>query len=623
MPLLQHFRSRTLPTYADTEGEYGEHHLEADKVALELAIKHQFNNPDDQRLTLDPGNVMCEALIVDLMNTFFPLPDEGDSLNYYLTKGGAPKKLIIIIDTFEKVTGLLNAWLLESFLPYLYQKRFGDFQSYRTSFLPEGTYVRDFFDVRIIIAGRERLSLTDQERRWDRYRDTMQEMRVGPFTSDELKQYLKLNGVEVNGQVDQIMQMTQGLPYLVSLWVDASKAEAQGAERAFVNALAEQRIFWYKSPEQREWIRSAAFLDWFDADALQCFSPIGGQAQRAYEYLRNTSEVARPSSAQPGKFELHEIIRTALRESTLQESSDRALSYRESAAAFYDACDLLERFEPKERQLLRRLAYFARFDDAAITEYFGGEAHLIRELIEKAPDLFSNDGGMFSLLPEPLRKLKRYNRCADNTTYQQYVDEVRELWARRREQLNNEIESMQEGIEQAENVLRQTVAEHRMRADLQVRAQHDLNLLQAEMHTAKRRWNRRLSTRDALVARTSFFLMALSALVVLFADVLPFDPSTRTLLRTAGLVVTLMFLAIFSLMVGRILYMRSRRQEHESLRDDVVSLEQRLLQKQYEFHDLAARVGKTESESQSLHQRIDELKEGIRKRAAWLDQPYV
>jgi hypothetical protein len=451
----------------------------------------------------------------------------------------------------------------------------------------------------------------------------MQELRVGPFSAEELQQYLKLNGVEVNGQIDHIMDMTQGLPYLVSLWVDASKAEAQGAEKAFVNALAEQRIFWYKSPEQREWIRSAAFLDWFDADALQCFAPIGNQAQRAYEYLRNTSEVARPSSTKPGKFELHEIIRTALRESTLQESSDRALAYRESADAFYNASDLLARFEPKDRQLIRRLAYFARFDDNAITEYFGGEAHLVRDLIEKAPDLFDVHGDMFSLRPEPARKLKRYNRCADGTAYRQLVDEVRSLWAKRREQLFSEIESRQKAIADAEDTIRQVVSEHQMRSDLQGKAHQDLNLLQTEMHVAKRRWNRRLSTRDALVARTSFFLMVLFALLVLFADVLPVDPATRDLLRTAGLVLTMMFLAIFSLMVGRILYMRSRRQEHESLRDDVISLEQRLLQKQYEYHDLAAKAGKTESESRSLHQRIDDLNREVRQRQEWLEQPYV
>jgi hypothetical protein len=622
MPMLQQLRSARAHTNG-TAADYGERQLEADMLSLEIAIKHQFNNPDDQRLTLDSGNVMSEALIVDMMNTFFPLPPGEGLLDSYLSNGIAPKKVVIIIDTFEKITPLLNPWLLESFLPYLYQKRFGDFQCYRTSFLPEGTHVRDFFDVRVIIAGRERLSLTDQERRWDRYRDTMQEMRLGPFSREELAQYLTLSGIESNGKLDRIYEMTQGLPYLVSLWVDASKAEANGAERAFVNSLAEQRIFWYKTPEQREWIRSAAFLDWFDADALQCFTPVGNQAARAFEYLRNTSEVARPSRSKPGKFELHEIIRSALRESTLQESGDRALAYRESAASFYDAYDLLALFEPKERQLLRRLAYFARFDDQAITEYFGGEAHMVRDLIARAEDLFETNQKMTWLKPEPSRKLKRYNRCADSDSYQNFVEEVRKLWTWRRDQLLGEIETRRSAIEQAEEQLRQASSEHRMRLDLQGRAHHDLNALQADLHVAKKRWSRRLSARDALVARTSIFLTVLFFAMVFVSELIPVDQPTQMLIRTASFALMLLFLAISAGMLGRILYMRSRRQDHQALREDVISIENRLLQKQYEFHDLAARASKTDAESRSLDARIAELKREIQERLGQLDEPYV
>jgi hypothetical protein len=230
---------------------------------------------------------------------------------------------------------------------------------------------------------------------------------------------------------------------------------------------------------------------------------------------------------------------------------------------------------------------------------------------------------MYSLHDDPAQRLRRYNRCADGAGYREQVEEVRRLWIHRREELTAENEADQQEILKIEEQLRQAVAEHRMRGDLQKRAKQDLNHLEAELHVAKRRWNRRLSTRDALVARTSFFMMALFALLVLFADLLPVDPSTRNLLRTAGLVLTLMFLGIFSLMVGRILYMRSKRQEHEALREDVISLEGRLLNKQYEYHDLAARAGRTEAEGESLHQRIDMLKHEIRKRQRQLELPYV
>ncbi|MBC8145999.1 MAG: ATP-binding protein, partial [bacterium] len=407
VPLLKRVRGEQL----STNGNNGDHQVEADALALEVAIKSQFSNRDDQRLTLDTANVVTEALLVDLMTTFFPLSN-GSSLEQRLAEKGR-RRILIVIDTFEKITSLVNPWLLESFLPYVYQKRFGDFQSYRTSHLPDHIPVREFFDIRIIVAGRERLSLTDHERRWDRYRDAMREHRIGPFTNDELADFLMSYDFEPDEHLETVAQLTKGLPYLASLWVDVSSAETAGSEGAFLNALAEQRIFWYKSPEQQEWIRSAAFLEWFDADALRCFAAIGDDAPRAFEYLRNSSEVAGPSRAHPGKFEVHEIIRLALRDATMQESGERAADYREAADAFYNAHDILAQFGAEQRFLLRRLVYFTRFDDVAIERHFGGEAQKVRDVLDDASNIIVNDESMRTVEPDVRRRLARYNRCAD------------------------------------------------------------------------------------------------------------------------------------------------------------------------------------------------------------------
>lgn len=622
-PLLKELREERL-VLAEGSGTYGERQLEADMLALEIAVKNQFNNPDDQRLLLDTANVMTESFIVDLMNTFFPL-GEGDeeTLEGFLAAGKAPKKVILVIDTYEKITSLLNPWLLESFLPYAFQKRFGDFQSYRTPYLPDGTFVREFFDFRLVIAGRERLSLTDPERRWDRYRDVLSETRVGPFSQRELGEYLRLNGFDPAKELDRVAELTQGLPYLVSLWVDATKADAGGAERAFVNSLAEQRIFWYKTPEQQDWIRSAAFLDWFDVDALRCFAPIGRNAQRAFEYLRNSSEVARPSARKQGKFEVHEIIRVALRQSTFQESGDLALQLKESAEAFYDASDLFNRFEPEERHLLRRLAYFASFDDEAIDLFFGGEAHIARELVARAGDLFLAKRFTRAFQPEVARKLKRYNRCADREEYQQTVEHVHRVWEKRRSGIEGEIAQKTSEIDRAEGRIRELHQEEKKNAELRAEARQHLTSLEGELMLTKRRWNQRLTSRDVLVARTSFFLTVLFLLVVLFGDLIPVDPKSLGVIRTASLVMTILFLGIFALTLGRILYNRSRRQDHQALREDVISIERRLQDRQYQYHDLAARTEGAHAEIDALRARIGELRGEIETLRLRLAEPYV
>ena len=607
----------------DADGRYGERQLDADIFAFEVAVRNQFNNPDDQRLTLDTGNVMAEAFIVDLINTFFPLDEEFPSLDAYLAQGYPPRRIIIAIDTYEKITPLVNPWLLESLLPYLYQKRFGDFQSYRSPFIPDTIHVRQFIDARLIVAGRERITLTDQERRWDRYRDTLRELRVAVFTREEVSEYLKGMGMGDRALVDTVMEQTHGLPYLVALWVDAARAEEEGTERTTINALAQQRIFWYKTAEQREWIRAAAFLDWFDVDALRCFDTIGDAAERAFEYLRNASEVAGPSRTRDGKFEVHEIIRRALREATEQESGERAGEFTEAAAAFYGASELLSRFPPIDRKLLRRLAYFSRFDEPALQNLFGGEAHMVRELIEGASDLFVAGRFTTSLAAEPSGRLKRYNRYADRQHYQQRLDELQRLWKERSETLERQQREMQQQVIALESELRARQSEQLLKSDLQKRAALGVGDLDSELHTARKRWNRALSPKDAMVARTSFFFMVVMFVIVFFADLIPVDDEMKGIIRTASLGLFGLFLVTFSLMLGRIFYMRSRRVEHQSLREDVASVEDRLINRQREFHEYAAEAERAEGEITALAERIAATNIAIEETKLRLEEPYV
>ena len=618
VPLLQRVRGEERSGVAG----YGDHRVEAETLALEVAIKSQFNNRDDQRLTLDTANVVTEALIVDLMSTFFPLRDDTSLEDQLKTRGR--RRILVMIDTYEKITPLVNPWLLESFLPYAYLKRFGDFQSYRTSHLPDRVHVRDFFDIRIVIAGRERLSLTDAERRWDRYRDVLREHRIGPFTRDELVEFLESHGVDASAHVDEVMKLTQGLPYLASLWVDAASAEAAGAEPAFLNALAEQRIFWYKTPEQREWIRCASFLDWFDADALRCFAPIGESAPRAFEYLRNSSEVALPSRAHPGKFELHEIIRIALREATMQESGERAEDYREAAEAFYEAFEVLGRYGGEQRHMMRRLAYFARFDDVAIERYFGGEAQKVRDLLDDAPHMFvQEESSLRTMKPDIRRRLARYNRCADRATYQERTNELKQLWSERAEELRSQISAREQELETTRARARDLVSQGQMKRELGHTAGASLREIENELSRARRRWYTRLSPRESLVARTTFLALALSLLGIFAADILPVDERTRDLVRTAALAMSCLFLIIFSLVVGRMLYMMSRRREHAVLRDDVASIEGRLSSKQYEYHGLSAEAQRARVELAALEARENALLAEIATIAAQLTRPYV
>jgi predicted nucleic acid-binding Zn-ribbon protein len=89
------------------------------------------------------------------------------------------------------------------------------------------------------------------------------------------------------------------------------------------------------------------------------------------------------------------------------------------------------------------------------------------------------------------------------------------------------------------------------------------------------------------------------------------------------MVLSVLFLFIFALMLGRILYMKSRRRELRDLREDVDSTEERLRGKQFEYHSLGAEAETTESEMSALKERIVTLRREIDERAARFAEPYV
>lgn len=600
--------------------------LENEKFALEIAIKNQFNSTDDQRLILDTGRILSESFVIDMMTTHFPLLQGMKSLQDYIVKGEAPKKIVFFIDTYEKISAMVNPWFLESLLPFFYTKRFGDLQSYRTPYLPDDSFIHDFFDIRLLISGREKLTMTDLERRWDRYREGITEFRIEPFTKEELKKYITLNGLEGFAKdTDKVMKLTQGLPYLVALWADSAKQNKAGDEKMMMNSLAEQRIFWYKTPKQCDWIRAAAFLDWFDADALQCFPCIADEAEaaEAFDYLRYSSEVVQPGTKKEGKFEVYEIIRNSLRESTWQESSEMAVEYQEAAQSFYDAFAVLEKFSPHDRHLIRRLAYFDNFDDEAIARCFGGEAHIVRELIAKSPEMINCKNNIFSMKDDVAIRLRRYNRSADSKFYHKILDEVRELWFWRRATLEKEITGRETKIQEINIQLAKTQADFERTIIVQDEAFKMLGVLQSEARNIKTDKSGKMTAKETMIFRTSSFFLAFFVLLLLTVKSLPIDERTIDVLRSAAFILAPFFLFVSAGLLAKMLYSKNNSQQKKAMREDIVSTEQRLLNKQYEYHDLGAQIKKIEFEISALKANAERLKSEIAVQEYKLINSYV
>jgi hypothetical protein len=598
-------------------------------LTYESAVKNQFNNPDDQRLSLDTGNVVSESLIVDLMNTFFPLNSKVKSLESYI-QNSPPRKIVIVIDTFEKISNAINDWLLESLLPYCFKKRFGDFRSYDSPYLQPEFAVSQFLDFRFIIAGREPLTLTDKERRWDRYRSQMSEMHLSGFNEQEISQFLKSEGIPGEPNADDVKNMTEGLPYLVSLWADAQKAQRQGAERMFLSTLAEQRIFWYKTDEQKEWIRSAAFCEWFDADALRCFPFSNKNYREAFNYLRNTSELTRPNPQKPTKLMLHPVIGTCVREATIQESEDVARQYANIWQIFKEANEILGEMDSGEREIARNLAYFPRFDEEfALKEFFGSESSHAREFLKKHETLFKRNTHTLSVQPDKEKILTNYNKLVDRTDFNEKASTVRQLWADRKQQLETEIEQNSVEISGLRNELIKLEGEVELKRQMAGAAQGRFMEAENEANLLKKRWNHRLANRDVAVARMSFFIAAVSLVLAYFIPdiIAALDPvaaeETANLFQKVLYGIAFIFGAAFVVYLFRVLYVRSQKAEMVRMQENRESVEQKSAKERADMQFYQQESETASKRMVILKQRILDLTKENELKAAMLTESYV
>lgn len=546
--------------------------------SFDASIRSRFKSADDQRLTLDTGNVVSEALIVDLMNTFYPLNDNIQTLGDYIKKGAA-RKIVILIDTYEKISATLNQWLLENFLPYCYTKRFGDFRSYNSPFLTPDLAVSQFFDFRFIIAGREPLSTTDAERRWDRWRSTLAEMHLEEFSEEEIQQFLKQEGIVSSVSSEELRSATTGLPYLVSLWADVFKARRAGADSSYLAALAQERVFWYKTEQQKEWIRAAAFCEWFDADALRCFPPANQSYKEAFNYLRHSAELTRPSDVKQGKICLHPIISRSIREATEQESQDTAKEYRAIASTFYQANALLNQYNTAMREAIRNLAYFSAFDlDFALPRFLPDDVSTVKSFLNES---FIHKNKHSYTLEESFRTtLIQYNKVADRSRYEEKFTAVREIWHNRKRLL----EAERSKAEQQQEELRRTIHslenellhKRKLAEDAQTRSLNADN----EMVSLRRRGQYRMANRDVAASRiaaiTGIILAALAyGVPELLSNTEGIHQDTVHSLQRVLYIFAGVFGLLFLIFMFRALFIRSQRKEQESMRSTVEQAEKK------------------------------------------------
>jgi GTPase SAR1 family protein len=596
-------------------------------TSFDSTIRNTFKSSEDQRLLIDTGNVVCEAMVVDLMNTFYPIHDGITTLSDYL-HGNEPIKIAIIIDTYEKISGTLNQWMLESFLPYCYTKRFGDFRTYNSPYLPPSMYVSQFFDFRVIIAGREPIAQTDAERRWDRWRSITRNIELDVFSLLEVKQYLAKEGIESKDKVnvEEVLKLTNGLPYLVALWTDVYRSRRTGADEHYLSSLAQERVFWYKTEEQKEWIRISAFCDSFDSDILRCFPATHTKFREAFNYLRHSSELT--SLDKSGRISLHPIIQKAIRNATEQESVSKAQEYNTIANTYFTTQKLLGEYNIALREAIRLSAYFDHIDlTRPLPEFMNDSLSVLPNLFQNER-LFVKNKHTYSLIPSYKDALTSFNKYYDGEGFDNNITILRALWKERKESLQVERNALTKGIEKEQSLLQTLQAELEEKRALFTASQTRCLSYDSELVSLKKRGQYRLSSKDIAASRLSFVIMVITALIGFYSqDIMDLLDNIPDEMVSSFQKVFYSFSAIFCLLtivfVLRAITIRNKRKEMEEQRATVELVEEKSIKERTLLQQLTKERDIISKEAELCKQRVIELADQNVRIQEVLAEPYI
>ncbi|MDP2864012.1 MAG: AAA family ATPase [Desulfobacterales bacterium] len=398
--------------------------LDSYEEAKQRIIKERYKDAESQKYLMNPSEKITPILLESLRDSLYPKGFFGKRKN----QDRAPIKVLFILDTYEKLKPDINDWLLKFLLPQLNDN------------------YKNVFDYRFIISGREQLIYSDHQRRWDNYRDTILDYDIHRFTKDEVKDYLSQSQLS-ESLLDEVYEETDGLAYLVSIWVDT-----HGKGNALIIGQAANRIFWWKTEEQKEWIRAAAFKDYYDQDFLAVMLGYA-KAKNAFDWLKECHEVTRPSLVDHNKLQLHTTVRRIITKATQQQSEDAFQRYTDRVKLYEDVHSLFPLISDRENVI--KLCVFEHFNQVALENIYPTQGFSLHNFAKEHMEWFEELTQTFKMKTEIKTLVHQYFLLQNKSDLLACRDEIVKVWQNKKNKTNQDIEQLREDSAKMRNEIKQ------------------------------------------------------------------------------------------------------------------------------------------------------------------------
>lgn len=230
--------------------------------------------------------------------------------------------IILFFDEYEHTGAFLDSWLREILLD------------------PEERYGTLPVNAILVLAGAKELSKRD----WEEYRELIAHWPLEPFTQDEVRQYLTHKGINSPQVVDEILRLSEGLPF----WVETLAFENH--DDLVVGNISNSSAvdFFLKminDPKRQRVALEASLSPLLNRDIITILDS-EESADELFNWLKSTSFVEERSS---GSWSYHHIIRDQMLHKQRLLSPNRWIDLHSKLADYFDTLCNNFRFDNQQK----------------------------------------------------------------------------------------------------------------------------------------------------------------------------------------------------------------------------------------------------------------------------------
>lgn len=551
---------------------------------LRKKIESSIKNDLKKNLLLNYFEISIECLIADLLNNFFPLNNQIESLSDYLLSR-EPIKILLIFDDAQAVPPKIKTWV-ELFFSYMTSKKLGDLLLYDYKGNDSQIKLGEFFTIDLLHISRNRsLEIVGDDIKTEI-------MTLGYPTEVELKSAYS----EALPETEIMRLPLLGIPTLADFYTQKEEDKDNSTAIYAVNHLLK-----YVPADYQRLIIFSSLFDEFVLRDLNLFEEVELKEIEFDKLISNIDFIIKSENG----YKLNEKAKKllfAVYQLIFQDiDSMQLINVSNSLKTTFQS------FSNGEFELIRELAYFKGFDRSYILEHYFDNNKNLNLLLENRANFFEKDKSFYSLKSEYSNQLKSYNTIRDIKINEDKTNKIEGIYGKYKEEIEKRNKVLQEDVINVGNEMKEFAKEKEQmdtesevigKSSISIR--NEINEIDNNLKPFIHQNSKRKSTLNfvALIVSVAIIFNSDRIAGLIFGDSTDFD-----------LVIIITFLMlIFLYGNGLLRYFRVKFKSEE-----LHALKQSKSNKEKEYEKLAGELEILNADIRAKESKIEDLKKHIER----------